>query len=139
MVTLSCLGGLTEYRSKLRIRSSDSVGQTRLFVVFLEPFELLDHHRAGRERIRIRVRESARDENRGKARIRDGHLARILGCGNDEIVDHTFGALDALDRDAAAMRVPEKVPAGFRKQHRIGRLGDADTRQRDNRKRKGKN
>jgi hypothetical protein len=112
--------------SKRRIASPDSAGHIRLLMVSLEPFELLDDHRAGRKRVGVRVRDSDCDENRGKARIRHGHLARILNGGNSEIVDHLFGALDALDGDAAAMRVAKQKAAGFREQHRIGRFSGDD-------------
>ncbi len=100
-------------------------------MVSLEPVELLDHHRAGRKRVRVLVWEAAREENLGKARIRSRRLARIPSGGNDEVVDHVSGALHALNRDAAAMSIAEEKAAGFRKQRRIGRLGHADAQEED--------
>jgi hypothetical protein len=82
-------------------------------MVSLEPVELLDHHRAGRKRVRVLVWQSARQENLGKARIRSRRLARILSGGNDEVVDHVSGALHAFNRDAAAMSIAEEKTAGF--------------------------
>ena len=100
-------------------------------MVSLEPVELLDHHRAGRKRVRVLVWESARQENLGKARIRSRRLARIPSGGNDEAVDHVSGALHTLNSDAAAMSIAEEKATGFRKQRRIGRLGDADAQEED--------
>jgi hypothetical protein len=71
----------------------------------LKPVELLDHHSAGRERIRILVWESACYENLGKARIRSRRLARILSGGSNEVMDHFSGTLHTLNRDAAAVSI----------------------------------
>ena len=102
-----------------------------LFMVSLEPVELLDHHPAGRKGVRILASKSDRHENIGKTRIRSRRLARILRGGNDEVVDHVSGAFHALNRDAAAMSIAEEKAAGFRKQRRIGRLGHADAQEED--------
>jgi hypothetical protein len=79
-------------------------------MVSLEPFKLLDHHRAGRKGVRILLRESARYENLGKPRIRSRRLARVPRSGGDDVVDHFSGALHPLNRDAAALALPRRKP-----------------------------
>jgi hypothetical protein len=113
-------------RSKARARGRGSAAAANLLRVSLEPLESLDHHPAGRKRVRILVGERDRQENLGKARIRSRRFARIPSGGNDEVVDRVAGALHALKRDAAAMSTAEKKAPGFRKQRWIGRLGHAD-------------
>ncbi|HMD64757.1 MAG TPA: hypothetical protein VKF83_12410 [Stellaceae bacterium] len=98
-------------------------------MVSLEPVELLDHHGAGRERVRVLVWESARRENLGKARIRNGRLARILGGGNNEVVGHLSGALHALDRNAAAMRIAQEEAPGRGKLRPISGVNRADAQE----------
>jgi hypothetical protein len=106
-------------------------------VVPLEPFELLDYHRAGRERLRVGIWESARQEDFGKTPIRSRRFAGIGGGDLDKAVDHFSGALDALNWHATAMSIAEQEAAGFGKQHRIGRLGHPHTHQRENGDRDG--
>jgi len=108
-----------------------------LLVVSLEPFELLDHHRAGRERLRVGLWEVARQEDLGKALIRSRRFAGIAGGDLDEAVYHFSGVLDALNWHATAMSIAEQEAAGFGKQHRIGRLGHTRTHQRENGDRDG--
>jgi hypothetical protein len=98
-------------------------------MVPLKPVELLDHDRAGRERIRVLVWESARQENLGEARICSRYLAGIFSGGNDEVVDHFSGALNALDGDAAAVGITKEEAAGFREHYRIGSLRCPGTQQ----------
>src|SRR5712691_4317460 len=102
-------------------------------MVSLEPFELLYHDRAGRERVGVRVLvwESARQENRIKVGIRSRRLARILSGRSDEVVNHFSGALDALIWNAAAMRVAQEEPSCLRQDGRIGGLGHADAQEED--------
>jgi hypothetical protein len=45
-----------------------------LFVVSFEPFELLDHHRAGRERMPVGLWEGAGPQDFGKTPIRSVSL-----------------------------------------------------------------
>ena len=47
-----------------------------LFMVSLEPVELLDHHPAGRKGVRILASKSDRQENIGKTRIRSRERKR---------------------------------------------------------------
>jgi hypothetical protein len=119
--------------SKARARGRSSAVAANLLMVSLEPVELLDHHPAGRKGVRILARKSDRQENLGKARIRSRRLARILGGRKNKLVDHFSGALDALNRDAAAMSIAEKEAAGLRKQRRVGRLGHTNAHERENR------
>ena len=116
----------TGNRSKGRVRGSGSAVSTEPFVVSLDPVELLNYDRAGRECVRVLVWEVAREENLGKTRSRSSRLARILSGGDDEVVDHLSGALDALSRDTAALRFAEDKSTGLRMLCRIGGLGDAD-------------
>ncbi len=105
----------TGHWSKARVRGSGSAVPTDLFVVSLDPVELLNYDRAGRECVRVLVWEVAREENLGKARSRSRRLARILSGGNDEVLDHLSGTLDALSRDTAAVRIAEEKSTGLRK------------------------
>ena len=57
-------------------------------MVSLESFKLLDHHSAGREGVRVLLRESVRYENLGKPRIRSRRLAQVPRSGSDEVMDH---------------------------------------------------
>src|SRR5215831_876644 len=121
------------WRSETRDRRPGLAVSANLLMVPLEPLELLDHHPAGRKSVGIFVSESARQKNLGKAGIRSLRLVRILWGGNDKVMDHFSGALDALNRDAAALSIAEEIATGFSKQGRIGRLGQADTHEPDNR------
>jgi hypothetical protein len=78
-------------------------------VVPLEPFELLDHHRAGRERLGVGHWESARPEDFGKTLIRSRRFPRIVGGDLDKTVDHFSGALDALSRNTTALSIAEPI------------------------------
>jgi hypothetical protein len=99
-------------------------------MVSLEPVELCNHHRAGRDqRVPVLIWESARQENLGKARIRSRRLTRIVSGGNDQAVDHFSGVLDALSRDAAAMSIAQEKATCLRKLRRIGGLGHADAQE----------
>src|ERR1700738_4290440 len=76
--------------------------------VSLEPVESLDHHRAGRKRVRVLGWGRARPDNFGKPRTPRRRFARIPSGGNDEVVDRVADALHALNRHAAAMSIAEE-------------------------------
>ena len=75
----------------------------------LEPLELCDHYVARRDRhIAVLVRNSARPESLGEARIGSSFFRRIARSSNDHAVNHLAGVLDAIGWDPAAMSVAEK-------------------------------
>ena len=81
----------------------------------LEAFELRDHHLAGwDQRAPVLVRESARHEDLGKARIGSSFLGWIVRCSDDQVVNHLTGVLDAIGWDAAAMSVAQVGPTASR-------------------------
>src|SRR5436190_10893582 len=92
-------------------------------MVSLEPFELLDHHGAGRERVRVLVWKSGRQENLGKARICSRCLARVLSGGGDEVVNDLSGGLHTLHWDAAAASIAQEEASCLCKLRRIGGIG----------------
>ena len=97
----------------------------------LEAFELRDHHLAGwDQRVPFLVREGARHEDLGKARIGSSFLGRIVRSNEDQVVNHLAGALDAIGGDSAAMSVAQQETACLRKPGRIGGLGGADAKTR---------
>src|SRR5262249_38019045 len=53
--------------SKAGVRNPGPAVLANLIVVPLKPLELLDHHRTGKKRVRVLVREIAREENLAKA------------------------------------------------------------------------
>jgi hypothetical protein len=102
----------------------------RLLMVPLEPVELCNHHFARRDqRARICAWVGVRQEDLGIPRIRSRFLCRIVSGGNDQIVDHFSGPLDALGWDAAAMGVAQKEATGLRKLCRIGGPGHANAQE----------
>src|SRR5271169_3853399 len=93
----------------------------------LEAFELRDHHLAGwDQRVPFLVREGARHEDLGKARIGSGFLGRIVRSSDDQVVNHLSGMLDAVGWDAAAMSAAQEEAACLRESSRIGGLGDTN-------------
>jgi hypothetical protein len=75
----------------------------------LQSVELCNHHRAGRaQRVPIWIWDSARQEDLGKARIRSRHFARIVGSGNDQVMNHLSDVLDPLGWDATTVRIAQE-------------------------------
>src|SRR5271168_4819564 len=92
----------------------------------LEAFKLRDYHLAGwDQRVPFLVRESARHEDLGKARIGSSFLGRIVRSSDDQVVNHLSGVLNAIGGDSAAMSVAQEEAACLRKLNRIGGFGDA--------------
>jgi hypothetical protein len=79
-------------------------------MVSLEPVELLDHHRAGRKRVRVLVWASARQENLSKARIRRRRLAQSLAAATMKswitFPAHTTRSTTTPQRSALPRRKP---------------------------------
>src|SRR6516162_3788990 len=111
------------HRSEARARGWGSATFPGLLVVSLERFELLAHYFARRERPRVWLWESVRQEDLGKAPIRSRRLVRIVSGDRNEVVDHFAGVLDALNRYTTATSITEEEATGFGQQRRIGRLG----------------
>ena len=113
------------HRSEAGARGWGSATFPGLLVVSLEPFELLAHYFARRERPRVWLWESVRQEDLGKAPIRSRRLVRIVSGDRNEVVDHFAGVIDALNRYTTATSITEEEATGFGQQRRIGRLGHA--------------
>src|SRR4029077_11499834 len=94
------------------IRAGDGSSANRylvhadLLMVSFKAFELCDYHLAGWDQcVTALVRERARQKDLGKPRRGCGLLARIVERRSDHVLNHFFGALDAICWDAAAMSV----------------------------------
>jgi hypothetical protein len=97
-----------------------------LLMMSLEPLELCDHHLARRDQhVAVLVRNGARLESLGEARIGSSFFGRIARGSNDQTVNHFAGVLDAIRWDAAAMSVAQKEAGGLGKLSRICGLGAA--------------
>jgi hypothetical protein len=70
-----------------------------------EPFELRDHRSAGRDQRVLGIRDRARYEDLGKARIGGGLFGRVLKRSDDQVMNNFSGVVDALSRDPAAMGI----------------------------------
>jgi len=85
-------------------------------MMLLEAFELRDHHLAGRDqRVPVLVRESARHEDLGKARIGGSFLGQIVRSSDDQVVNYFSGLRDPLSLHAAAMSVAQEEATCLRK------------------------
>src|SRR5271163_3699566 len=105
----------------------------------LEAFKLRDYHLAGwDQRVPFLVRESARHEDLGKARIGSSFLGRIVRSSDDQVVNHLSGVLDAIGGDSAAMSVAQEEATCLRKLSRIG-FGEAGAQKEEHGGRDGKN
>src|SRR6516164_5721995 len=97
-----------------------------LLMMSLEPLELCDHHLARRDQhVAVLVRNCARQESLGEARIGSSFFRRIARSSNDHAVNHFAGVLDAIGWDPAAMSVAQKEAGCLGKLSRIRGLGDA--------------
>jgi len=98
----------------------------------LEPFELRDHHLAARDQnVTVLVGKGARPEGLSKTRTGGSFLSRIIRSRDDHLVNHSFGVLDAIGWDTAAMSVPQEEAGSLCKQSRIGGIGGASAYQQE--------
>jgi len=92
----------------------------------LEPLELCDHHLARRDqRVAVLVRNGARQESLGEARVGSSFFRRIARGSNDQTVNHCAGVIHAIGRNTAAMSVAQKEAGCLGKLSRICGLGAA--------------
>src|SRR6516162_4594113 len=97
-----------------------------LLMMSLEPLELCDHHLARRDqRVAVLVRNGARQESLGEARVGSSFFRRIARGSNDQTVNHCAGVIHAIGRNTAAMSVAQKEAGCLGKLSRICGLGAA--------------
>jgi len=88
----------------------------------LEPFELRNRHRTGRNQRDRAVWESTCHKDLDKAPIGSGLLGPVIRSSGDQVVDHFPGASYALSRNPAAMSIVQQEASCLGKPSGVGRF-----------------